>query len=160
VFFWYIGTAVFAVGLVFRDSRFDYRWLMVGAVLPLADVFGGSERPLHSVVVTIGVLAVIMLATIGHRSLRRSLLGLPIGMFLHLVFGGAWTNTDVFWWPLTGWRVGRTGSPLTAAGGASVVLEAIGIALCVWIVRVNGLADRPRRTEFLHSGRLMVPLVG
>jgi hypothetical protein len=160
VFFWYIGTAVFAVGLVFRDSRFDYRWLMVGSVLPLADVLGGSARPLHSVIITIGVLAVIMLATIGRRPLRRSLLGLPIGMFLHLVFGGAWTNTDVFWWPLAGRRSGGTHSSIGAAGGVTIVLEAIGIALCIWIARFNRLADRPRRMEFLHTGRLMVPLVG
>jgi hypothetical protein len=37
VFFWFIGTAVVAVGMVFRDPRFDYRLLIVGSVLPLAD---------------------------------------------------------------------------------------------------------------------------
>ena len=158
MFFWFIGTAVLAVGFVFRDPRFDYRLLMVGSVLPLADgIFGGS-RALHSITFTIVVLVVVMLATIGRRTLRRTLLGLPIGMFLHLVFDGAWNNTDVFWWPFTGWGFDDDPLPEFDRGVLTVVLELAGIALCAWIWRANDLSDRTRRRTFLHDGQLTLPI--
>ena len=31
---WFLGTAVLTVWFVFRDPAFDYRLLLVGAVLP------------------------------------------------------------------------------------------------------------------------------
>ena len=33
--FWFIGTAVLTVWYVFRDPSFDYRLLVIGAVLPV-----------------------------------------------------------------------------------------------------------------------------
>ena len=158
MFFWFIGTAVLAVGFVFRDQRFDYRLLIVGSVLPLADGFFGGTRALHSITLTITVLVVVMLGTIGRRQLRRTLLGLPIGMFLHLVFDGAWNNTEVFWWPFTGWDFGDDPLPELDRGLLTVVLELAGLALCGWIWRVNHLSDRERRRAFLHDGRLSLPI--
>ncbi len=157
MFFWFIGTAVFAVGFVFRDPRFDYRLLIVGSVLPLADgVFGGA-RALHSIVTTIAVLVVVMLATIGRRPARKLLLGLPIGMFLHLVFDGAWNNTDVFWWPLTGWRFDDDPLPPFDRGLVTVAMEIVGLGLCAWLWRTNDLSDRSRRRAFLRDGHLLLP---
>lgn len=155
MFFWFIGTAVVTVGLVFRDPRFDYRLLIVGSVLPLADGLFGGARALHSVTVSIALLVVIMLATIGRRSLRRTLLGLPIGMFLHLVFDAAWNDTDTFWWPFTGIDFVGSGFPVTERGFASLVLEAVGIAICVWLWRRNDLGEPARRRAFLADGRLV-----
>lgn len=155
MFFWFIGTAVVTVGLVFRDPRFDYRLLIVGSVLPLADGLFGGARALHSVTVSIALLVVIMLATIGRRSLRRTLLGLPIGMFLHLVFDAAWNDTDTFWWPFTGIEFSDDGIPVADRGVLSVVLEVIGIIGCAWLWRRNGLGDRDNRRRFLHDGRLV-----
>jgi hypothetical protein len=157
VFFWFIGTALFAVGFVFRDPRFDYRLLIVGSVLPLADgVFGGA-RALHSIVTTIVVLVVVMLVTIGRRPMRKMLLGLPIGMFLHLVFDGAWNNTDVFWWPLTGFGFDDDPLPPLDRGVLTVLMEVVGIALCVWVWRTNHLSTPARRRAFLHDGHLSLP---
>jgi hypothetical protein len=158
VFFWFIGTAVLAVGFVFRDPRFDYRLLMVGAVLPLADGILGGARGLHSITVTIVVLVVVMLGTMGRRPLRRTLLGLPIGMFLHLVFDGAWNNTDVFWWPFTGFGFGDDPLPEIARGVLTLVLEAAGIVVCAWIWRANDLSDLGRRQRFLRDGQLTLPV--
>lgn len=155
MFFWFIGTAIFAVGFVFRDPRFDYRLLLVGSVLPLVDgVFGGA-RVLHSVTASVALLAVLMAATAGRRPIRKMLLGLPIGMFLHLVFDGAWNNTAVFWWPFTGWRFDDAPFPITDRGVVSVVLEAVGIGLCVWLWRTNGLGDGSRRRRFVDDGQLV-----
>ena len=60
MFFWFIGTAVVTVGVVFRAPRFDYRLLIVGSVLPIADGVVGGARALHSVTVSVGLLAALM----------------------------------------------------------------------------------------------------
>jgi hypothetical protein len=158
MFFWFIGTAVLAVGFVFRDPRFDYRLLIVGSVLPLADGLFGGARALHSITVTIAVLMIVMLGTIGRRPLRRTLLGLPIGLFLHLVFDGAWANTETFWWPLTGWTFADEPIPPIGRGFWSIPLELIGVGLCAWIVRLNGLTERNRRRTFQRDGHLDLPI--
>ena len=103
MFFWFIGTAVLAMWNVFHDSRFDNRLLIAGVLIPdVVDAVWGGARGLHSVTGSVVVLAVIMLVTYGRKPIRRRLLAIPIGMFLHLVFDGAFNNTDVFWWPFTG----------------------------------------------------------
>ena len=154
MFFWFIGTAVVTVGVVFRDPRFDYRLLIVGSVLPIADgVFGGA-RALHSVTVSVGLLAALMIATSGRKPIRKLLLGLPIGMILHLVFDGAWNNTEVFWWPFFGPSFDDAGLPILDRGWLSVPLEAIGVVICVWLWRHNDLGDPARRSAFIHDGQL------
>jgi hypothetical protein len=122
VFFWFIGTAVISVGLVFRDPRFDYRLLIVGSVLPVGEgVFGGA-RVLHGLVFSVLLLAVIVLATSGRKPIRKVLLGLPIGMILHLVFDGAWNDTEVFWWPFFGWSFDDAPLPVVDRGAWSLLL--------------------------------------
>ncbi|NND74209.1 MAG: hypothetical protein HKN44_04305 [Ilumatobacter sp.] len=154
MFFWFIGTAIVAVGFVFRDPRFDYRLLVAGSVLPLLDGVYGGSRVLHSVTVSVALMAVLMIATAGRKPIRKLLLGLPIGMFLHLVFDGAWNNTDVFWWPFTGWTFGDEPFPVVDRGVVSIVLEAVGAGLCVWLWRANDLGNSGRRRQFLVDGRL------
>lgn len=154
MFFWFIGTAVVAVGFVFRDPRFDYRLLVVGSVVPLLDGLFGGARALHSITVSIALLTVLMLVTAGRRPIRKTLLGLPIGMFLHLVFGAAWNDTDVFWWPFTGLEFSDAGFPVVERGVVSVVLEVVGVGICVWLWRHNGLSDRTRRSRFVRDGAL------
>ena len=155
MFLWFIGTAILAVGFVFRDPRFDYRLLIIGSVLPALDGLFWGARALHSITVSIALLAVLMLATSGRKPIRKMLLGVPIGMFLHLVFDGAWNNTDVFWWPFTGLSFGDDPFPITDRGLISVGLEVVGSALCVWLWRTNGLGNAERRREFLRTGVLI-----
>lgn len=156
MFFWFIGTAVLAVGWVFRDPGFDYRLLVVGSVLPLADGLTGGVGPLHSVTVSILLLATVMLTTRRGGARRRLLLGLPIGMLMHLVFDAAWADTDVFWWPFTGVDFADQGVPVVERGGWSLLLEAVGVGLCAWIVRRNELTTSARWQRFLGDGRLRV----
>lgn len=155
MFFWFIGTAIVGVGFVFRDPRFDYRLLIVGSILPLLDGLFGGARALHSITVSIALLAVLMLATSGRKPIRKTLLGLPIGMFLHLVFGGAWNNTDVFWWPFTGVGFDDDPFPVAGRGVLSLLLELVGVCLCVWIWRSNRLGDGEQRRQFLRTGALI-----
>jgi hypothetical protein len=154
VFFWFIGTAVVTVGLVFRDPRFDYRLLIVGSVVPIGDGLFGGARALHGIVVSVVLLAVLMVATSGRRPIRRMLLGLPIGMILHLVFDGAWNNTEVFWWPFFGWSFRDSPLPVADRGWWGLLLEVIGVALCLWLWRQNDLGDPERRRRFLRDGHL------
>ena len=154
MFFWFIGTAVVAVGFVFRDPRFDYRLLIVGSVLPLVDGLFGGARALHSITVSIALLAVSMLATSGRKPIRSTLLGLPIGMFLHLVFDAAWNDTDTFWWPFTGTDFTGADFPVAARGWISAILELVGVAIVVWLWRVNDMGDADRRRRFLGDGHL------
>src|SRR5215217_5944262 len=98
MFLWFIGTAVLTVAFVFRDPTFDYRLLIVGAVLPLGDAATGGAGVLHTLLFSLVLMVVVMLSTVGRRPVRKLLLGLPIGTMLHLVFDGAWATTALFWW--------------------------------------------------------------
>jgi hypothetical protein len=160
VLFWFVGMAIVSVGFVFRDPGFDYRLVVVGALVPLLDGLTGGVWIFHSIVTTIAVLVVVMLATIGRRQLRQTLLGLPIGMFLTLVFDGAWSDTDAFWWPFTGWTFADEPLLVVARGWWSVVLELAGVAICVQLWRLNGLGSGARRRRFLRDGRLSTRPVG
>ena len=153
MFFWFIGTALVTVWYVFTDPRFDYRLLFVGAVLPdLVDVPGGQARWAHSLTVAVGTLALVMLVTAGRKPIRRLLLGLPIGLLLHLVFDGAFASTKVFWWPFSGsWgdvQVPSLERPLWL----HALMELAGLAMLWWAYRRFHLADPARRAQFMHQG--------
>ena len=157
MFLWFIATAVLTVWWVFRDPAFDHRLLIVGSLLPLVDLAFGGARALHSVTVALVVLAVLMVATTGRRPIRRTLLGLPIGLLLHLVFTGAWRHTAVFWWPFTGLSFADRPHPVVARGWWNLPLELAGLAACTWIVRRSGLRERGPRSWFRRTGRLALP---
>jgi hypothetical protein len=151
---WFLGTAVVTVWFVFRDPRFDYRLLLVGALLPdIVDVPFGVARFAHSLTVAVAVLAVVMLATSRRNPARRLLLALPIGMLLHLVWDGAFASAKVFWWPFSGgW--GHVRVPSLARGWWDVVLELAGALMLWWAYRTFHLADPARRRDLVRAGRL------
>ncbi len=154
MFLWFLGGSLVMAWAVFRDPAVDYRLVMVGAVLPdLVDAPFGGARVAHSVTASIVLLAVVMVATIGRRRLRRHLLALPIGTFLHLVLDGAFAVTTVFWWPFTS---GFDDEPLPSVrrGWWNLPLEALGAVALVWAWRHFGLGDRSRRRRFARTGRL------
>jgi len=157
MFLWFIGTAVATVWYVFRDPRFDYRLLAVGALLPdIIDVPGGQARWAHSLTVAVGTLAAVMLVTAGRKPIRRLLLALPIGMLLHLVFDGIFASTEVFWWPFSGsW--GNVQVPSLQRGWLNVLFEGIGALALWWMWRRCHLSDPERRTALIHHGLLEQP---
>jgi len=149
---WFLGTAVLSVWYVFTDPRFDYRLLVVGAVLPdVIDLPAGQARWVHSLTVSVGALAAVMLVTAGRKPIRRLLLGLPIGMMLHLVFDGAWASTKVFWWPFLGsW--GNVDVPSIQRGWWNVPLESAGAVMLLWIWKRFELANPERRRTWWRTG--------
>ena len=156
VIFWFVGAGVLAVWNVFHDARFDNRLLIAGLLLPdIVDAIWGGARGLHSITGSVVLLVVIMFATYGRRPIRRRLLAVPIGTFLHLVFDGAFNNTKVFWWPFTGASFGGERLPVVERGLVNVVLEIVGVALCVYAWRIFGLRNAERRRTFLTPGSLV-----
>lgn len=155
---WFVATAVAAVWFVFRDERFDNRMLVAGALLPdVIDGIAGGRWIAHSVVAPVGVMVAVMIAT-GRRSpRRRALLAVPIGMFLHLVFDGAFADTDSFWWPLTGLTGPGGPLPVVERGWWNLPLEIVGLALAVALWRRFGLADPQRRARLASTGSLGEP---
>lgn len=155
MFLWFIGTAVISVWYVFRDPRFDYRLLAVGALLPDAiDLPGGHARWAHSLTVAVGVLVLVMLVTAGRKPIRRLLLALPIGMLMHLVWDGAFASTRVFWWPFSGsW--GSVRVPSLQRGWLNIAFEAAGALMLAWMWRRCDLSVRQRRSALIHHGRLV-----
>jgi hypothetical protein len=160
VLLWFVGSVTIIVMVVFRDPRFDYRLLAVGALLPdavdgtIGNLVGGA-LVMHSVLSSILVLALVMAATVDKRDVRRRWLALPIGMFLHLVVDGAVDDARVFWWPLAGWSFGDAQLPMVQRGWWNVPLEVLGALALVWIWRRHGLADPQRRTWLRRTGQLI-----
>jgi hypothetical protein len=160
VFLWFLGTAFLATWLVFRDPALDHRLVLVGAILPdVLDGPTGRAGVAHSLLASAVLLVVVVLATRGRRRLRRTLVALPIGTFLHLVFDGIWASREVFWWPLAGTDLGDAELPSIARGLADVPLELAGAAVLVWAWRRFRLAEPERRRTFLRTGRLGRDLV-
>lgn len=157
---WFAGGAFLAVWLVFRDPAIDHRLVIAGALLPdLVDVVTGGPWVAHSLLGSVVLLTVVMLATRGRRLLRRQLLALPIGTFLHLVLDGAWTDTDTFWWPVLGAGFGEGRLPSVERGVGNVLLELAGAAVLLWAWRRFRLGEPERRERFVRTGRLSRDLV-
>lgn len=162
---WFAGMAVVAVWMVFRDPAIDHRLVVAGALLPDAvdAVVGWSGLagpwPAHTLVASAGLLIAVMLATRGRRRLRRRLLAVPIGTFLHLVLDGAWTETHVFWWPGFGLDPGQEVLPSAERGLANLPLELVGLAALVWAWHRFQLGDPHKRSAFLRGGHLGQDLV-
>ena len=119
--FWFIGTSVASVWSVFRDPKFAYRWVIVGALVPV-----------FSVVTVVGMLVAVMLLTIGKKTVRKNFLALTIGLFMHLVFDGAFLSTKMFWWPLAGLSVHGYAIPLVERGFLNIPFEIVGVGLILW----------------------------
>ena len=153
---WFAGTALIAMWFTFRDPAIDHRLIIVGALLPdVVDVFLGKTNLMHTLAAPILLLMGLMICTIGRRQFRRHALAVPIGMFWHSVFDGAWMNTEAFWWPFTGLTSGQTNIPLAERDLLLiVVMEIIGLALLTWSWRLMGMSQPARRRLFLRTGRI------
>ena len=156
MFVFFVAVAVIGVLVVFDSPAIDYRYVAFGGVLPLIEGATGRPLILHTLVGSVGLLSLVMALTIGSRIVRRRLLGVPIGTFVFLVASGAWTRTELFWWPVAGLD-GIAVAPLPEFDRPLVVLvllELVGIAAVVWLVRRFELMQPQNRRTLLSSGRL------
>ena len=155
---WFVITAVLTIHFVFRDPAFDYRLLIVGSVIPVVgDISGGWGSALNTIGFAVALLAIVMIVSIGNRERRRRTLGLPIGVLLHMVFGGAWSSVDIFWWPVSGLNLGDAPALLREHWTSAIAREAIGIACALWMMRRTNLLNPDARRTFKESGKLNFP---
>jgi hypothetical protein len=160
MFLWFAGLSLVLVTIVFSSPALDYRVVMLGSVLPLVDGVSGGAWVLHTLLGSVLALALVMVATRGRRLVRRRWLGIPIGMFVHLVLDGVWASTHLFWWPAFGAGFEGESLPETTRGGLVVVMELVGLAVLVWGARRFGLFDPASRRRFLQTGQLPREAVG
>lgn len=156
---WFAVMSVVLTWAVFQSPALDYRLVALGAVLPVVEVPFGAG-PLHSLLAPTLVLVVVVLATQRRRLVRRQWLGLPIGMYLHLVLDLAFTRTDTFWWPFLGLDFSTGRAPELSRGVVTILMELVGIVVGVWAYRRAGLEDPTRRSRFLRTGQLDRSLMG
>ena len=151
---WYVGVSVLFVANVFRSAGIDYRLIAVGSILPLVvDLPVGHTAFGHTLLFAVLLLVAVMLLTIGRpRLLRRRLLCLPIGVFCGLVLSGAFTNSDLFLWPLGGTTF--PDDPLLPALWVVALEELAGLIACWWVVGQFDLYLPEPRRELLRTGRL------
>ncbi len=153
---WFVALSILIVALVFQSAAVDHRMVALGAVLPVAEVLLGGPYLLHTLVGSVLAMVLVMGVARGRRLVQRRWLGVPIGLFLHLVLDGTWTRTELFWWPFAGLDVLGEGRlpefdrPL----GVILLLEVIGVLVGLWLVRAYGLTDPAARARFLRTGRL------
>jgi membrane-bound metal-dependent hydrolase YbcI (DUF457 family) len=156
MFFWFLGTAAITVWFIFRDDRFDYRVLAIGALIPdVVDYPLGGAWFMHSIVTSVGVLVAVVLVYRRGSLGRRRWLALPIGMFLHLVFDGVFNNTALFWWPLAGFDVSGVNVPALDRMQWNGVLEIVGVIMLLWLWKKNSLSQRQVRQRFVRTGQLL-----
>lgn len=150
---WYSAGAILITWNVLRDPAVDHRMCALGALVPLVvDATVGHLALGHSLLFAVGVLTIVMVATIGRRRLRRRLVFLPFGMLCGLVLSGAWLSTELFLWPLLG--TSWPESALLPPWPVVALEELAGLLGWVWIWRHFGLGDRERRDVFVRTGRL------
>ncbi len=154
MFLWFAGGAFVLVWVVFRSPAVDYRLVVLGALLPLVELPFGSPRVLHSLTGAVALLGLAMLATPRRRLVQRRLVAIPIGVFLHLLLDGIWTDTRAFWWPFTGLEWSDARLPELSRGGFDVVLEIAGAGALWWCWTRFRLSEPARRERFLRTGQL------
>ena len=150
---WFAGLAPPAVAAVFASRGLDYRFVLVGAVLPSVALVVEELWIMGSLLGPIAVMTAVMVGGWGRRLVQRRWLGIPIGLFCHLVLDGAWLRTETFWWPF---GTGEVGGSALRPIWLLVVMELIGAAAVWWSWRRFGLAEPVRRRDFLGAGRLAV----
>jgi branched-subunit amino acid transport protein AzlD len=169
VILWHAGIATFIVYATLGRRRIDYRFILLGAVLP--DAVDGLLNVLwlhepagrsigHSLVAVIAIAVVILLVFRAER--RLAVFGLAVGWLLHLVGDGMWQAPRTFYWPAFGsdfaarppepytWDLftDATRHALTWGG------ELVGLAILAWFWVAFRLGEPERRRLFLRDGYL------
>jgi hypothetical protein len=164
-----MGIAALIVYVTLGRRRIDYRFVLLGAVLP-----DGVDRVLglflfegpagrwiaHSLAAVIVVTVVILLAFEKER--RLAVFGIGVGWLLHLVGDGMWAAPETFLWPAFGtdfatspaepysWNLfAHPFDHLATWGG-----ELVGVAILAWFWVAFRLGEGGRLRSFLGDGYL------
>jgi membrane-bound metal-dependent hydrolase YbcI (DUF457 family) len=153
--FWFVILAPVLVAEIFQSPMADYRVVALGAALPLGEVVLGGPRYLHTILVAMGLMAAVMLTTSRRRLLRRRLLGIPIGLLLHLVLDFTWADSELLWWPAFGSNFSNTaGAAFNRPIEVGLLLDLVALGVGYWAFRRYELDIPENRRLLLRSGRL------
>jgi len=169
VLLWHLGTTALLVYVTLGRRRIDYRFVLLGAVLPDAVdgvlglfLFDGpaARWVAHSLLAVLVVTVAIVGGLSGPR--RLSVFGIAVGWLLHLVGDGMWAAPQTFFWPLFGPRfsdhprepysidlLARPWEHLGTWGG-----ELAGLAVLAWFWVAFELGRDDRFRLFLKDGYL------
>lgn len=158
---WFAIVAPVLVAEVFRSPMIDYRLVALGATLPCLEVLTGGPKVLHTLLGAVVALTVVMAVTPNRRLVRRRLLGVPIGLFVHLVLDASWARTGLFWWPVVG-LAGGDGFSFGDGGlpeydrplVVGLALEVLALGIGWWAWRRYELDDDATRRRLLRTGQL------
>ena len=166
---WHLGTAALIVYVTLGRRRIDYRYILIGAVLP--DVvdgtlglffFGGPQGRwiAHSILAVVVVTVLVLIGFRGER--RQSRVGIGVGWLLHLVADGMWRAPKTFLWPAFGWDFAASPrepyswdvfvDPLAHLGTWGG--ELVGLAVLAWFWIAFRLGQEGRAKQFLADGYL------
>jgi inner membrane protein len=167
--FWHMGVAAAIVYVTLGRRRIDYRFVLLGAVLP--DVVDGLlglflfEVPAgrwiaHSILAVVVVTVAIVVGL--PRERRLAVFGLGVGWLLHLVGDGMWAAPRTFLWPAFGTEFASAprepyswdlfANPLVHLGTWGG--ELVGLGILAWFYVAFGLNHAERRRLFLKDGYL------
>lgn len=151
---WFVILAPVLVAEVFRSPMIDYRMVALGAVVPLAEGLTGGPLIGHTLLGPVLALTVVMAVTQNRRLVRRRWLGVPIGMFMHLVLDGTWTSQALMWWPVFGTRFDADLPEFTRPAVVVVIMELIALGAGIWAWRRYALDEPKNRTRLFQTGQL------
>ncbi|HEX2294924.1 MAG TPA: metal-dependent hydrolase [Actinomycetota bacterium] len=162
--FWHAGLAATIVYVTLGRRRIDYRYVLLGAVLPdLVDAAIHRSSPdrgiAHSILAVVVIAVVVILGFRGDD--RLAVFGVPVGWLLHLVGDGMWNAPRTFLWPAFGTEFVRSPEPYTwdlftdpLAHLSTWGAELAGLLLLVWFWVAFGLGHERRWRSFLEDGYL------
>ncbi|MDQ3984931.1 MAG: metal-dependent hydrolase [Actinomycetota bacterium] len=163
-----MGLAALLTYVSLGRRRIDYRFILLGAILPdvvdqIAMIFVDepSGRWIgHSLTAVLAASVFVIVVFSGER--RLALFGLAVGWLLHLVGDGIWQSPETFFWPAFGtdfavtpeepysWDLFR--SPWDH--GWSWAGEVAGAAVLGWFIVAFRLNQHDRFRLFLKDGYL------
>ncbi|HET7482849.1 MAG TPA: metal-dependent hydrolase [Actinomycetota bacterium] len=169
---WHLGTAAAIVYVTLGRQRIDYRFILIGAVLPdvidgilglfvFDDGGGGPGRWIaHSLMADVAVTVAIILLLSG--AARQRWFGIGVGWLLHLVCDGMWDAPKTFFWPIAGTDFSPAPKePYTwdlfvhpLAHWTTWAAELVGLALLAWFWVAFSLGRDGRFKTFLGDGYL------
>lgn len=166
--FWHMGIAAAIVYVTIGRRRVDYRFILLGAVLPdfidgIGCFFyecGGGRGIAHSLLANVAVTVLIILLLRGET--RLAVFGIGVGWLLHLVGDAMWDAPETFFWPIAGTEFATSpAEPYSwalftdpAAHAWTWAGELVGLMILAWFVVAFDLRDRERRRRFLEDGHL------
>jgi inner membrane protein len=169
VILWHMGVAALIVYVTLGRRRIDYRYVLLGAVLPDAvdgvlGIFwfeGPSGRWVaHSLVAMVVVAVAIILGLRAER--RLAAFGLAVGWLLHLVADGMWSAPETFYWPAFGTEF--AGAPAEPYSGDLLTNpldhvgtwggEVAGALILAWFWVAFRLGEQGRFRMFMGDGYL------